>query len=125
MKGQISIEFLTILSVFLIIFIGISTSLMKLATTNMKEVYERGVWKADKIALDEAVNFVRFANGGKLVYLRIPVNCNMTVTGGNIIKMECPTFRESYYSMYARFIPKGSIVPGSGDFVPVQVVPNT
>ena len=53
MKGQISIEFLTILSVFLIVFIGISVGLMKLATSNMKEVYEKGVWKSDKIVLEE------------------------------------------------------------------------
>ncbi len=121
MKAQISIEFLTILSVFLIVFIGISTDLMKLATENMKEVYEKGVWKSDKIVLKEAESYARYANGGKLVYLRIPVDCNMTVDGSNKIRIFCPTFNDSYYSMFVQFIPKGTI--RSGDYVPVQVVP--
>ncbi len=121
MKGQISIEFLTILSVFLIVFIGISVNLMKLATVNMKEIYERGVWKADKIVLKEAVSYARFTNGGKLVYLRIPVGCNMTVDGSNKIKMSCSTFNDTYYAPNARFVPKGTI--RSGNYVPVQVAP--
>jgi hypothetical protein len=121
MKGQISIEFLTILSVFLIVFIGISVGLMKLATSNMKEVYEKGVWKSDKIVLEEATNYVRFTNGGKLVYLRVPVDCNMSVMGGNRINIYCTTFNGSYYSTYARFVPKGTI--RSGDYIPVQVAP--
>ena len=121
MKGQISIEFLTILSVFLIVFIGISTSLMKLATENMKQVYERGVWKADKIVLKEAESYARYANGGKLVYLRVPVGCNLLANGGRAISMNCPTFNETYTSLYVQFIPKGTI--RSGDYVPIQVAP--
>ncbi len=118
MKGQISIEYLSVLIIVLIAFMGITLDLMKKSANNLLEIQDYAIVKANKVALDSAVSMLKYSpESTKIVYIRIPPSCNVDIASTSIT-FSCPSFTQTY-SLGANFIAMET--PAPGKLVPVQV----
>lgn len=118
MRGQISIEYLSVLIVVLIAFMGITLDLMKKSADNLLEIQDYAIVKANKVALDSAVSVLKYSpESTKIVYIRIPPSCNANIDDTSITFF-CPSFTQ-IYSPGANFLAMET--PAPGKLIPVQV----
>ena len=123
MKGQISIEFLTILSVFLIVFIGVTVNLMQLATKTGTQLNEYILWKKDKNILDLAVKDLYLIPGSKkTVFLRNPNGCEIKIDVSSI-SINCNSFSDGYSKKDIFFFSNINYTNKS-DIIPVEIYSN-
>lgn len=118
MRGQISIEYLSVLIVVLIAFMGITLDLMKKSVDNLLEIQDYAIVKANKVVLDSAVSVLKYSpESTKIVYIRIPPSCNANIDSTSITFF-CPSFTQTY-SPGANFLAMET--PAPGKLIPVQV----
>ena len=85
-KGQMSIEYLSVIAIMLMLFSVMSLDLMRVSLENLTDLQRAAIWKANSVAVLSGVQTLKFHPEGstKRIYIRSPPDCSVSATASAI-----------------------------------------
>lgn len=89
-RGQMSIEYLSVIAIMLMLFSVMSLDLMRVSLANLTDLQRAAIWKANSVAVLSGVETLKFHPAGsmKRIYIRSPPDCTVSATA-SIISLTC------------------------------------
>jgi hypothetical protein len=124
-RGQMSIEYLSIIAIMLMLFSVMSLDLMRVSLANLTDLQRATIWKANSVAVLAGVQTLKFHPTGstKRIYIRSPPDCEVSATA-SVISLVCegvPTnsITNSPDPSVTFYLEEGAL--GSGELKPVML----
>lgn len=125
MRGQMSIEYLSVIAIMLMLFSVMSLDLMNTSLENLIELQRETIWKANSVAVLSGVQALKFHPTGstKRIYIRSPPDCSVSSTA-TTISLACGGGVVGTIGNYADpsvtfYLEEGTL--GSGELKPVML----